>query len=65
MANYILAMATTIQISEKLLKELKARKVFEKESYEDLIWNLLEDNMEVNDETKKLSYSCSILTLSK
>lgn len=46
-------MATTIQISEHLLKELKEKKLFEKESYEDLIWNLLEDTRELNEETKK------------
>lgn len=52
-AHYITAMATTIQISEKLLKELKERKLHDKESYEDLIWDLLEDSMELSEETKK------------
>ena len=46
-------MATTIQISEKLLKELKAKKLYEKETYEELIWDLLEDTMELSEETKK------------
>ena len=46
-------MATTIQISEKLLKELKARKLYEKESYEEMIWDLIEDSMELNEQTKK------------
>ncbi len=46
-------MATTIQISEKLLKELKQRKLYEKESYEEMIWNLIEDSMELNEQTKK------------
>lgn len=46
-------MATTIQISERLLKELKGRKFFEKESYEELIWDLLEDSMELSEETKR------------
>lgn len=46
-------MATTIQISEKLLKELKQRKLYDKESYEELIWDLLEDSMELSEETKK------------
>ncbi len=45
-------MATTIQISEDLLKKLKERKLYEKESYEELIWALLEDNMELNKQTK-------------
>jgi len=52
-ATYIDPMATTIQISKDLLQELKKRKKFEKESYEDLIWDLLEDTMELSDETKK------------
>jgi len=52
-AAYIDPMATTIQISKDLLQELKKRKKFEKESYEDLIWDLLEDTMELSDETKK------------
>lgn len=46
-------MATTIQISEQLLKELKQKKIYEKESYEEIIWNLLEDSMELSEETKK------------
>ena len=50
---YIVAMATTIQISERLLKELKQKKIYEKESYEEIIWDLLEDSMELSEETKK------------
>lgn len=46
-------MATTIQISEKLQEKLKNRKLYENESYEDVIWDLLEDSMEMSDETKK------------
>ncbi|MEK6857838.1 MAG: hypothetical protein AABX39_04595 [Nanoarchaeota archaeon] len=53
MADYILAMATTIQVSEELLQELKNRKLYEKESYEEVIWNLMEDSMEINEETKQ------------
>ena len=52
-ADYIPAMVTTIQISEELLKELKARKMYVKESYEDVIWDLLEDTMELSEETKR------------
>lgn len=44
---------TTIQISTELLNQLKSRKIVEKESYEELIWNLIEDTMEINKETKK------------
>ncbi len=46
-------MATTIQVSRELLKELKKRKMYEKESYEEVIWDLLEDTMELSEETKR------------
>ena len=47
------AMATTIQISEKLQNELSKRKMFDRESYEEVIWDLMEDTMELSEETKK------------
>ena len=46
-------MATTIQVSEKLVGELRNRKMFEKESYEEVIWDLLEDTLELSEETKR------------
>jgi hypothetical protein len=46
-------MATTIQISTNLLDTLKKRKQYDKESYEEVIWNLVEDSMELNAETIK------------
>ncbi len=46
-------MATTIQVSEKLMENLKSRKMYDKESYEDILWDLLEDNMELSEETKR------------
>lgn len=46
-------MATTIQVSEKLMETLKKRKQYDKESYEEVIWDLVEDTMELNEETKK------------
>ena len=46
-------MATTIQISNDLVKELQKMKIYSKESYEDLIWDLIEDRMELSEETKK------------
>ena len=52
-ADYITTMATTIQVSPKLLNELKKRKMHEKESYEELLWALLEDTMELSEETKR------------
>lgn len=51
-ANYIVVMATTIQVSGELLNSLKERKLYEKESYEEVIWSLLEDSMELNKEAK-------------
>ena len=44
---------TTIQISKDLLEELKSRKMYDKESYEEVIWDALEDSMELSEETKK------------
>lgn len=46
-------MATTVQISEELLKKLKAMKISDKESYENIIWDLIEDSLEISEETKK------------
>ena len=46
-------MDTTIQISKKLQKEILKRKLYDKETYEEIIWDLMEDSMELNDQTKK------------
>ncbi len=46
-------MATTIQVSEDLLSLLKQRKLYDKESYEEVILDLIEDTQELNEETKK------------
>ena len=46
-------MVTTIQVSNELLKKLQMMKMHVKESYEDLIWDLIEDRMEFSEETKK------------
>ncbi|HEX7574956.1 MAG TPA: hypothetical protein VF360_01140 [Candidatus Methanoperedens sp.] len=46
-------MATTIQISADLQKELTKRKLSDKETYEEVIWDMLEDSQELSDETKK------------
>ena len=53
MATYIVIMATTISISQELLAKLKERKMYDKESYEEVIWDALEDSMELSEETKK------------
>lgn len=52
-ATYIVAMTTTIQVSNKLMDTLKHKKMFDKESYEEVIWDLIEDSMELSEETKK------------
>ena len=46
-------MPTTIQVSEKLQKELIKRKMYDKETYEEVIWNLVEDTLELDEDTKK------------
>ena len=46
-------MTTTIQISEELQSKLTHRKMFDRETYEEVIWDLLEDTMELSEETKK------------
>jgi len=53
MATYIVVMATTISVSQELLSKLKERKMYNKESYEEVIWDALEDSMELSEETKK------------
>jgi len=42
---------TTIQISRELLENLKFRKMYDKESYEDIIRDLLEDTLELSEQT--------------
>lgn len=46
-------MASTIQVSNELITALKNRKMYENETYEDVIWDSLEDSMELSEETKK------------
>lgn len=47
-------MATTIQISDELLEKLRRMKMNDKESYENIIWDMIEDSMELSEETKKI-----------
>ena len=44
---------TTIQISSDLLEQLKKRKMHTKESYEEVIWDLIEDTLELSEEAKQ------------
>ena len=46
-------METTIQISSELLERLKMMKIMDNESYENIIWDLIEDRLEFSGETKK------------
>jgi predicted transcriptional regulator len=46
-------MATTIQVSEGLQDELSKRKFSDRETYEEVIWDMIEDTKEINEETKK------------
>ena len=46
-------MVTTIQISEKLQEQLTKKKLFDRETYEEVIWDLIEDSMELSEQTKK------------
>lgn len=46
-------MVTTIQISNPLLEQLKQMKIHEKESYEEIIWDMVEDRMELSEKTKQ------------
>lgn len=45
-------METTIQISGELLEKLRGMKIYSKESYESIIWDLIEDRLEFSEKTK-------------
>jgi len=45
-------MATTIQISDEVKKTLDKAKVYERETYNEVITYLLEDSLELNKKTK-------------
>jgi len=46
-------MDTTIQISGELLQRLRNMKAYSKESYESIIWDLIEDRLEFSEQTKE------------
>jgi len=46
-------MVTTIQIKEDIKSTLTQMKLFERETYNDVLERLIEDVQELNDETKK------------
>ena len=43
---------TTIQISQDLQQELNKMKLFSRETYEEVIWNVIEDTKELSEQTK-------------
>ena len=47
-------MSPSIQISEELLNELNKRQIHPKDSYEDIIWDLLEHQFELREEIVKV-----------
>ena len=46
-------MDTTIQVSNELLARLKMMKIDNRESYEKVIWDLVEDRLEFSEQTKR------------
>ncbi|MCD6461316.1 MAG: hypothetical protein J7L61_01060 [Thermoplasmata archaeon] len=46
-------MATSIQVSEALRRELVKRKMYDKETYEEVIWDLIENTRELSEETRR------------
>ncbi len=44
---------TSIRISKQILELLKSMKTYPKESYDEVIWELIEPNLELNDATKQ------------
>ena len=46
-------MVTTIQISDELKEALTSRKLSSEETYEDVIWYLIENSFTLNKETKR------------
>ena len=46
-------MVTTIQITGQLQETLIKKKLFDRETYEEVIWDLIEDTKELSEQTKK------------
>ena len=46
-------MPTTIQISDNVKQVLNGMKIFKRETYNEVIENMIEDNLELNERTKK------------
>ncbi len=46
-------MSTTIQISDNTRQTLERMKLFQRESYNEIIERMIEDDLELNEKTKK------------
>ena len=46
-------MPTTIQISNEVKTSLDKMRIFERETYNEIIENMIEDNLQLNEKTKK------------
>ena len=46
-------MATTIQVSDETKETLEKMKLFERETYNDVIERMIEDDLELSEQTKK------------
>ena len=46
-------MPTTIQVSNEVKQELDKKKLYSRETYNEIIERMLEDEMELHEETKK------------
>ena len=46
-------MATTIQVSNEVKNRLEKMRLFSRESYNEVIERMMEDDLELNDKTKK------------
>ena len=44
---------TSIRVSKQILELLKGMKTYPKESYDEVIWELVEPHLELNEKTKK------------
>lgn len=44
---------TSIRVSKQILNLLRSMKTYSKESYDEVIWDLIEPHLELNNKTKK------------
>ncbi len=46
-------MVTTIQISDDLKDEINSKKLYHKETYEEVIWSILQDIKDLDEQTSR------------